>query len=128
MRILLDTVAFLWAVTDAPDLSQDARELFVDPENEIYLSAVSAWEISAKHALGKLPLPDSPAKYVPAQRKKHGIETLQLDEEAALHLNRLPVLHKDPFDRMLVCQAIAQGLVILTPDRLIAQYAVRTMW
>jgi len=81
-----------------------------------------------KHALGKLPLPDSPAKYVPAQRKKHGIETLQLDEEAALHLNRLPVLHKDPFDRVLVCQAIAQGLVILTPDRLIAQYAVRTMW
>ena len=128
MRILLDTVAFLWAVTDASDLSDDARELFADPGNEVYLSSVSAWEISVKNALGKLPLPDSPARYVPAQRRQHGIETLQLDEEAALHLNRLPVLHKDPFDRMLVCQAITQGLVILTPDRLIAQYPVRTAW
>jgi PIN domain nuclease of toxin-antitoxin system len=118
----------LWAVTDAPDLSDDARELFADPGNEVYLSSVSAWEISVKNALGKLPLPDSPARYVPAQRKQHGSETLHLDEEAALRLNRLPVLHKDPFDRMLVCQAMAQGLVILTPDRLIAQYPVRTAW
>ncbi len=128
MRILLDTVAFLWAVIDAPELSDDARELFVDPGNEVYLSSVSAWEISVKNALGKLPLPDSPARYVPAQRRQHGIETLHLDEEAALRLNRLPVLHKDPFDRMLVCQALAKGLVILTPDRLIAQYPVRTAW
>jgi PIN domain nuclease of toxin-antitoxin system len=128
VRILLDTVAFLWAVTDAPDLSADARELFADPGNEVYLSSVSAWEISVKNALGKLPLPDSPARYVPAQRKQHGIETLHLDEASALHLNRLPILHKDPFDRMLVCQAIAQDLVILTPDRLIAQYPVRTAW
>ena len=128
MRILLDTVAFLWAVIEAPDLSDDARELFADPGNEVYLSSVSAWEISVKNALGKLPLPDSPVRYVPAKRKQHGIETLHLDEEAALHLNRLPVLHKDPFDRMLVCQAITQGLVILTPDRLIAQYPVRTIW
>jgi len=128
VRILLDTVAFLWAVTDAPELSDDARELFVDPGNEVYLSSVSAWEICVKNALGKLPLPDSPARYVPVQRRQHGIETLHLDEETALRLNRLPVLHKDPFDRMLVCQAIAKGLVILTPDRLIAQYPVRTAW
>lgn len=128
MRILLDTGTFLWAVTDAPDLSDNARELIADPGNEVYLSAVSAWKIPVKNALGKLPLPDLPAIYTPAQRKRHGIETLHLDEEAALHLNRLPVLHKDPFDRMLVCQAITQGLVILTPDRLIAQYPVRTIW
>ena len=128
MKILLDTATFLWAVTDAPDLSKDARELFSDPDNEIYLSSVSAWEISLKHVLGKLPLPESPIKYVPAQRKGHGIESLDLDEEAALHLNRLPALHKDPFDRMLVCQAIVQGLVLLTPDKLITQYAVRTAW
>ncbi|MGZ8446086.1 MAG: type II toxin-antitoxin system VapC family toxin, partial [Candidatus Binatia bacterium] len=75
MKILLDTATFLWAVTDAPDLSKDARKLFSDPENEIYLSSVSAWEISVKHALGKLPLPESPLKYVPAQRKEHGIES-----------------------------------------------------
>ena len=128
MKILLDTATFLWAVTDAPELSADARQWFADPDNDIYLSSVSSWEISVKHALGKLPLPDQPGKYVPAQRKQHGIECLDLDEESALHLNRLPPLHKDPFDRMLVCQAVTQGLVLLTPDRLITQYAVRTVW
>ena len=128
MRILLDTVTFLWAVTDAPDLSDDARELFVDPGNEIYLSSVSTWEIAVKHSLGKLPLPEPPERFVPAQRKQHGIEPLSLDEEAVLHLARLPALHKDPFDRMLVCQAIVHGLVMLTPDKLVNQYPVRTMW
>ena len=128
MRILLDTVTFLWAVTDAPDLSDDARELFVDPGNEIYLSSVSTWEIVIKHSLGKLPLPEPPARFVPAQRKQHGIDSLPLDEETALHLTRLPALHRDPFDRMLVCQAIVHHLVILTPDELINQYSARTMW
>ena len=128
MRILLDTVTFLWAVTDAPDLSDDARELFVDPGNEIYLSSVSTWEIVIKHSLGKLPLPEPPSRFVPAQRKQHSIDVLPLDEEATLHLTRLPALHRDPFDRMLVCQAIVHHLVILTPDELINQYSARTMW
>lgn len=128
MRILLDTVTFLWAVSDAPELSDDARELFQDPDNEIYLSSVSTWEIAIKHALRKLPLPEPPAKFVPAQRKQHGIDSLWLDEESTLSVSRLPVLHKDPFDRMLVCQAVVQQLVILTPDELISQYAVRTIW
>jgi PIN domain nuclease of toxin-antitoxin system len=65
---------------------------------------------------------------VPLQRKQHGIDPLQLDEEAALHLSRLPLLHKDPFDRMLICQAVVHDLVILTPDELIHQYPVRTLW
>jgi PIN domain nuclease of toxin-antitoxin system len=128
VRILLDTVTFLWALTDAPDLSDDARELFVDPENEVYLSSVSTWEIAIKHSRGKLPLPEPPVRFVPAQRKQHSIDSLPLDEEATLYLSRLPVLHKDPFDRMLVCQAIVHQLVILTPDELINQYPVRTAW
>ena len=65
---------------------------------------------------------------MPAQRKFHHIDPLQLDEDAALQLVRLPILHKDPFDRMLVCQAIVHHLVILTPDDLVNQYPVRTMW
>ena len=128
MRVLLDTATFLWAVTDAPEFSDDAREIFADPGNEIYLSAVSAWEIAVKYALGKLPLPEPPGRFVPLQRKHHGIDPLQLDEEAALHLSRLPLLHKDPFDRMLICQAIVRHLSILTPDELIQQYPVRTIW
>jgi PIN domain nuclease of toxin-antitoxin system len=128
MRILLDTVTFLWAVSEAAELSDEARELFVDPDNEIYLSSVSTWEIAIKHSLGKLPLPEPPAKFIPAQRKHHGIDALSLDEEATLYLTRLPVLHRDPFDRMLVCQAVVEHLAILTPDELINQYPVRTLW
>lgn len=128
MRLLLDTATFLWVVSDAAELSEEAREIFADPGNEVYLSSVSAWEIAVKYALGKLPLPEAPVRFVPLQRKQHGIDPLQLDEEAALHLSRLPPLHKDPFDRMLVCQAVVHHLAILTPDELIEQYPVRTIW
>jgi len=115
-------------VGGSPDLSPQARNIFVDPDNEVYLSVVSAWEIAVKHAAGRLPLPESPERFVPAERRRHGIDTLELDEETALHLARLPALHRDPFDRMLVCQAIVHGLVILGPDSHITQYPVRTAW
>ena len=128
MRLLLDTCTFLWIVGGMSDLSARARELFVDPDNEVYLSAVSAWEIALKHAAGRLPLPEPPERFVPAERSRHGIDTLDLDEETALHVGRLPPLHRDPFDRMLVCQAIVHGLVILGPDPLISQYPIRTAW
>jgi PIN domain nuclease of toxin-antitoxin system len=128
MRILLDTCTFLWLVSDAHELSDHARELYADPDNEVYLSSVSAWEMAVKYMLGRLPLPEPPERFVPAQRKLHQIDPLQLDEEAALQLTRLPLLHKDPFDRMLVCQAIIHHLVILTPDDLVNQYPVRSMW
>lgn len=128
MKLLLDTSTFLWIANGAPELSTHARELFIDPGNEVYLSSVSAWEMAVKYALGRLPLPEPPERFVRLQREQHGIEPLPLDEEAALHLTRLPLLHKDPFDRTLICQAIVHGLVILTQDQLIYQYPVRTMW
>jgi PIN domain nuclease of toxin-antitoxin system len=128
MRLLLDTATFLWIVAGAPELSARARELFADPDNEVYLSTVSTWEISLKSALGRLPFPEPVERFVPAQRRRHGIEPLALDEESALHLARLPRLHRDPFDRMLVCQAIVHGLVIVGPDPAITQYPVRVSW
>jgi PIN domain nuclease of toxin-antitoxin system len=128
MRILLDTCTFLWVITDAPELSARARELFADPANEVFLSSVSTWEISVKYALGRLPLPESPERFIPTQRKQHGVETLLLEESATLHLVRLPELHKDPFDRMLICQAMIHGMVIMTPDALILQYPVPSTW
>jgi PIN domain nuclease of toxin-antitoxin system len=81
-----------------------------------------------KYALRRLPLPTPPERFVPAQREAHGITTLELDEESVLQLHRLPEFHRDPFDRMLVCQAIVHGMTIVTPDPLIAQYPVRTRW
>jgi PIN domain nuclease of toxin-antitoxin system len=91
VRVLLDTATFLWVVSDAAEFSEEARATFADPENDIYLSSVSVWEIAVKYALGKLPLPEPPGRFVPLQRKQHGIDPLQLDEEAALHLSRLPL-------------------------------------
>lgn len=128
MKLLLDTCTFLWIVADAPQLSRRARELFQSPDIEVYLSAASAWEIALKHGLGRLPLPEEPARFVPGMRDEHGIEPLPVAEEAALHLLRLPSLHRDPFDRMLVSQAIVHGMTILTPDPLITQYPALTTW
>jgi PIN domain nuclease of toxin-antitoxin system len=128
VKILLDTCTFLWIISDAPTLSPRARELFADAENEAYLSTVCSWEIAVKHGLGKLPLPAPPEQYIPAQRIKHGIDSLPLEEEATLYLGRLPGIHKDPFDRMLICQAIVHALAILSPDPFISQYPVRTVW
>ncbi len=128
MRLLLDTCAFLWIASGAPELSSRAREIFRSPDNDVYLSAASTWEISVKHGLGRLPLPGPPETYIPGLRQRHGIEPIALNEEATLYLRRLPTLHRDPFDRMLVCQAIVEGMVVLTPDELITQYPVRSMW
>jgi PIN domain nuclease of toxin-antitoxin system len=128
MKLLLDTCTFLWIVTGDASLSAPARKLFSDPANEVFLSSVSAWEIAVKHSLGKLPLPRPPSVLVPEERKRHQIEPLALDEAAALFSAKLPELHKDPFDRMLVCQAMVGGLILLTPDSLITQYPVATTW
>ena len=72
--------------------------------------------------------PDAPETYIPALRQRHGIASLPLSEEAALYLGRLPILHRDPFDRMLVCQSIVDGMVLLTPDASISRYPVRSIW
>jgi PIN domain nuclease of toxin-antitoxin system len=110
------------------ELSHNAIDAFSDPQNEVYLSAVSAWEINVKYRLGKLPLPVSPDKFIPKERKRHLVTPLGLTEQDTLHLCKLPTPHKDPFDRMLVCQSIEHALTILTPDPLISQYPVRCLW
>jgi PIN domain nuclease of toxin-antitoxin system len=128
MKILVDTCTFLWIASGSPRLSKIAARVFLDPNNERYLSAASAWEIGIKHAAGRLPLPERPDIFVPTVRDASGIASLEIDEESALHAGRLPGLHGDPFDRMLVAQAIVHGMTILTPDPEIEQYGVRVLW
>ena len=128
MRLLLDTVAFLWLAEDDAHLAAAAREAIVDPANDVFLSAASAWEIAIKHRLGRLGLRIPPDEYVPQQRRLHRIETLGIDEDATLQAGKLPDLHRDPFDRLLVAHAIVHGLTIVTPDRLIRNYPVPVLW
>ncbi len=125
---LLDTCTFLWLISDADYLSTKALDYCKDPNNTLYLSAVSTWEIAAKHALGRLPLPDEPMSFIQQMREKHFVDALPLVEADVVHLVKLPALHKDPFDRMLICQAIENGLTLLTPDSAITRYAVKTAW
>jgi PIN domain nuclease of toxin-antitoxin system len=128
MKLLLDTCTFLWLIWSPGQLSADARDAIVDPANEAWLSAASGWEIVLKWGQRRLSLASPPWQFVPAQRRAHGIESLAIDEEAALRVARLPALHRDPFDRVLVSQAVVHGLTLVTPDPLIEQYAVRTLW
>ena len=128
MQFLLDTCTFLWLVGGSDELSPRAREAFTDADNDVFLSAASVWEIAIKHRLGRLPLPGAPEVFVPAQRTAHGIEPLPIDEEAALHIAKLPDHHRDPFDRMLVAQALVGGFTLLTPDEAIRKYPARTLW
>jgi PIN domain nuclease of toxin-antitoxin system len=128
MKVLLDTCAFLWIASGSSRLSKTAAGVFLDRDNQRYLSAASTWEIAIKHAVGRLPLPERPDVFVPKIRDRSGIASLDIDEESALRAGRLPGLHSDPFDRMLVAQAIVHGLTILTPDSQIEQYGVRVLW
>ncbi|MBD2652562.1 type II toxin-antitoxin system VapC family toxin [Synechocystis sp. FACHB-383] len=127
MRILLDTHIFLWFISGDTQLSADVRDAIRDPDNEVYLSSVSVWEAIVKYQLGKLPLPESPETYLPKQRELHQIASLALDENSVVQLAKLPPLHRDPFDRMLVCQALQNGLTIATVDSAVRAYSVSVM-
>lgn len=124
MRLLLDTHTFLWYITADQKLPATFRAAIQDPANEVYLSTASVWESVIKHALGKFSLPAPPADYLPQQRIAHGIASLAVDEEAMPHLASLAPFHRNPFDRMIVAQALQHGLTIATVDPDIAAYSV----
>jgi PIN domain nuclease of toxin-antitoxin system len=124
MRLLLDTHVFLWYITADPKLPAAFRTFSQDPTNEVYLSVASVWETVIKYHLGKLPLPAPPADYLPRQRDAHRVISLPIDDGAMSHLADLPLLHRDPFDRLLVAQALQHGLTIATVDPDLAAYSV----
>jgi PIN domain nuclease of toxin-antitoxin system len=126
VKILLDTCTFIWLLTGERVFSEAVRAALVSAE--ISLSAASVWEITLKYTKGALRLPEAPERLVPSARTRYRIASLPIDEASALHLGKLPALHADPFDRMLVSQAIVHGLTIVTPDPLVTQYPARTMW
>lgn len=127
MRVLLDTQVWLWMLAAPGRLSEPARALVVAGENELLLSAASAWEIAIKYALGKLRLPEPPGDLVPRLMTRTGITPLPIHHRHALHVATLPPRHRDPFDRLLVAQAQIERLPILTADRNFTLYEVETL-
>jgi PIN domain nuclease of toxin-antitoxin system len=128
MKALLDTHAFLWAITDDARLSPRARDLLRDSTTELLLSPVTAWEIAVKSGLGKLRISTDPIAFVPRHMRALCARPLPVQIEHALQVGRLPMLHKDPFDRFLVAQAQVEGIPILTADRQMARYPVDVVW
>ena len=123
MRLLLDTHTFLWWVSDWGRIPKPTRDAIADPVNEVFVSAVSGWEIGIKKAKGRLVAPDNLAAVVGEKRFEHLPLTFDHAERAAT----LPPHHRDPFDRMLVAQAQAEGLTLVTHDSRIPLYDVSTM-
>jgi PIN domain nuclease of toxin-antitoxin system len=124
MRILLDTQCWLWMAASPDRFSPRARALVETFDHELFLSSASAWEIAIKHALGKLQLPEPPTRYVPSRVERLKTTPLSIEHDHALRVAALPPLQRDPFDRMLVAQAQAENLSILTADPMIGRYNV----
>ena len=127
MKLLLDTHIFLWYISGDTKLPTAMRDSIRAPSNEVYLSVASVWEAIVKYQLGKLWLPQPAAQYLPHQRERHKIASLPLDEASVARLETLPSLHRDPFDRMLICQALQHQLVIVTVDGAIKGYPVAVL-
>lgn len=128
MTVLLDTCVFLWMADEKRRLSARAREILEDASNTLRLHQVTPWEIQIKHSLGRLPLPHPPRRAIPAAIEKLGLDYRTLDDDTIFTLEKVPPLHRDPFDRLLVAHAIHEGLPIISPDPLIKPYPVRVIW
>jgi PIN domain nuclease of toxin-antitoxin system len=120
VNLLLDTHAVLWWLSDDPTLSEAARTAISEPENTVYLSAVVVWEMRIKQGIGKLDLPDDFEEVLDSQ----AFSKLPVTVDHAHAIAGLPAIHRDPFDRMLVAQAVVEGMTIVTRDRRVAEYGV----
>ena len=129
MNLLLDTVAFIWLCSGDDQLSNAAARALNDPANTVSLSAVSAWEIGLKNAKGKLKLPASVETWVPAMISHHRLALMSIEAHTTVASTKLPSIHSDPFDRLLVATALQHRLTIITPDAAIAKYpGLKTIW
>jgi len=128
MKYLLDTNVWLWSVGPVERIGEEGLEIIEDGESELYFSTVSSWEIAIKARLGKYELPESPDRYVTRKLAVQGISSLPVMLDHSLKVFHLPRYHHDPFDHLLMAQAIVEGMVILTSDREFAKYPVEVLW
>jgi PIN domain nuclease of toxin-antitoxin system len=128
MDLLLDTHAFLWWVADAPELSRRARRALANAETGCWLSLASCWEIAIKRSLGKLSIDGGIERFVSEQLAANGFRLLEIDLDDVARVANLPFHHRDPFDRLLVAQALRRDLRLVTADRAFAAYGVKRVW
>ncbi|MCC6997753.1 MAG: type II toxin-antitoxin system VapC family toxin [Deltaproteobacteria bacterium] len=127
MKLLLDTHVVLWSASDPDRLDPATRELLEDGANDVLVSIVSGWEIAIKQSLGKLELPRPAEQWVPEVLRKTGFEVAELGLAAALRVRALPWHHRDPFDRLLIAQALEDGYTLVSHDEALARYGVPTI-
>jgi len=128
MKFLLDTGVVIHNLIAKSMLNRRALRLLADDSAELYLSAASSWEITVKAGTGKLVLPERPSEFVLRAIQLMSLQALDITLSHVAALERLPNYHRDPFDRMLIAQAQAEGLVLLTADHNLEQYPVKTFW
>ena len=128
MNAIIDTHVFLWAAVDDERLSERARAILEDTANRLLFSAASAYEIAVKARKGRLTLPEPPETYVPTRLASFSFEPLSIDVAHGIRAAGLPLIHGDPWDRMLIAQAQHGALPILTADPAISRYDVETIW
>lgn len=128
MKLLLDTCALLWLTSDSTRLGKQAAKAIDARDTELFFSDASTWELCLKWQAGKLGLPTPPRRWLPDQLAQWLIEVVPLEAEHFFRTTELPAHHRDPFDRLLVAQAIHLNLTIVTPDPAVTQYPVATLW
>ena len=128
VKYLLDTCAFLWMSQQPKMLSKAAVAAINNRANEFYVSDVSIWEVTLKHSIGKLPLPDTPRVWIPEKFAYHRFRQLGLNHDAIFRSGELPRVHLDPFDRLLAAQAIEEGMTLLSPDEPLSLLGAARIW
>ncbi len=128
MKYLVDTVVWLWSVGDVGRLNQAARDVLTSPEHELFFSAASVWEIAIKTGAGKMRLPGSARLVVPRETARQGLRPLPVSYSHALAVCDLPMHHRDPFDRLLIAQALSEDLALITADHEMKKYSVEILW
>jgi len=124
LRLLLDTQVWLWMVAEPSRLRSEVRDVLATQANALFLSTASCWEMAMKYRLGRLPLPETPSQFVPPRLLRDGVAFVNVEVHHALAVAELPDLHSDPFDRMLIAQARAERLVLVSAGADIARYDV----
>ncbi len=128
MRVLLDTHTLLWLVTDDPRLSDAARNTFLDTNNELLCSAVVGFEIAVKHSLGKLELAEPPRTFIDNRIRNNALTPFPVTIAHAVRVADLPYHHRDPFDRLLIAQALEEDIPLLSADEILSTYGIRRLW